>query len=108
MFGPAPDYAGVTLGHTLTFGGAAGILAAGEKLQIGPELYGNSVLSGDDKFDKDTTNLELLFGLVQALVFALLSMTYITLAIAEHRQHGSNDHSGEAPEHGTAAANVSA
>ena len=33
--------------------------------------------------------LELLFGLVQALVFALLSMTYITLAIAEHRQHGS-------------------
>lgn len=52
--------------------------------------------------------LELLFGLVQALVFALLSMTYITLAIAEHRQHGSDDHSGEAPEHGTAAANVSA
>ena len=34
--------------------------------------------------------LELLFGLVQALVFALLSMTYITLAIAEHRQHGSD------------------
>ena len=53
--------------------------------------------------------LELLFGLVQALVFALLSMTYITLAIAEHRQHGSaDDHSGEAPEQGTAAANASA
>ncbi|MEO8639207.1 MAG: F0F1 ATP synthase subunit A, partial [Chloroflexota bacterium] len=49
--------------------------------------------------------LELLFGLVQALVFALLSMTYITLAIAEHRQHGSaDDHSGEAPEQGTAPA----
>lgn len=49
--------------------------------------------------------LELLFGLVQALVFALLSMTYITLAIAEHRQHGTDDHhSGEAPEHGTASA----
>jgi F-type H+-transporting ATPase subunit a len=53
--------------------------------------------------------LELLFGLVQALVFALLSMTYITLAIAEERQHSSNDHSGESPdtaavaaEHGTA------
>ena len=43
--------------------------------------------------------------LVQALVFALLSMTYITLAIAEHRQHGSDDHpSGEAPEQGTATA----
>lgn len=49
--------------------------------------------------------LELLFGLVQALVFALLSMTYITLAIAEHRQHGDADHhSGEAPEQGTATA----
>ncbi len=40
--------------------------------------------------------LELLFGLVQALVFALLSMTYITLAIAEHRQHAHADHPGEA------------
>jgi hypothetical protein len=49
--------------------------------------------------------LELLFGLVQALVFALLSMTYITLAIAEHRQHGSDDHpSGGTPEQGTATA----
>ena len=47
--------------------------------------------------------LELLFGLVQALVFALLSMTYITLAIAEHRQHGSSDHHpGEAPDQATA------
>jgi len=53
--------------------------------------------------------LELLFGLVQALVFALLSMTYITLAIAEHRQHGSgDDHSGETPEQGTAPAHGSA
>jgi F-type H+-transporting ATPase subunit a len=52
--------------------------------------------------------LELLFGLVQALVFALLSMTYITLAIAEHRQHGSDDHSGESPEQGTAPAHGAA
>ena len=53
--------------------------------------------------------LELLFGLVQALVFALLTMTYITLAIAEHRQHGSSDdHSGEAPEQGAAPAHGSA
>jgi len=53
--------------------------------------------------------LELLFGLVQALVFALLSMTYITLAIAEHRQHGSGDsHSGETPEQGAASAHVAA
>jgi F-type H+-transporting ATPase subunit a len=53
--------------------------------------------------------LELLFGLVQALVFALLSMTYITLAIAEHRQHGAgHDHSGDAPEQGTAPAHGAA
>lgn len=53
--------------------------------------------------------LELLFGLVQALVFALLSMTYITLAIAEHRQHGSGDsHSGETPEQGAAPAHGTA
>ena len=53
--------------------------------------------------------LELLFGLVQALVFALLSMTYITLAIAEHRQHGpTDDHSGESPEQGAAPAHGSA
>jgi F-type H+-transporting ATPase subunit a len=53
--------------------------------------------------------LELLFGLVQALVFALLSMTYITLAIAEHRQHGSSDdHSGGAPGQGAEPAHGSA
>ncbi len=53
--------------------------------------------------------LELLIGLVQALVFALLSMTYITLAIAEHRQHGSSDdHSGKAPEQDAAPAHGSA
>jgi F-type H+-transporting ATPase subunit a len=53
--------------------------------------------------------LELLFGLVQALVFALLSMTYITLAIAEHRQHGSEEHpSGESPEQATAPAHGAA
>lgn len=37
--------------------------------------------------------LELLFGLVQALVFALLAMTYISTAIAEHAPAGHGDHS---------------
>ncbi|HYI67279.1 MAG TPA: F0F1 ATP synthase subunit A [Candidatus Limnocylindrales bacterium] len=37
--------------------------------------------------------LELLFGAVQALVFALLTMTYITMAIAE----GQGDHADEHP-----------
>lgn len=37
--------------------------------------------------------LELIFGAVQALVFALLAMTYITMAIAEHDGggHGSDE-----------------
>jgi F-type H+-transporting ATPase subunit a len=43
--------------------------------------------------------LEIIFGFVQALVFALLTMTYITLAIAENRQHESGDeHAGHQPE----------
>ena len=37
--------------------------------------------------------LELLFGLVQALVFALLAMTYISVAIAEGQPGHDNDHS---------------
>lgn len=41
--------------------------------------------------------LEALFGLVQALVFALLAMTYISVAIAEHHAGaGHGDEHGEA------------
>jgi F-type H+-transporting ATPase subunit a len=40
--------------------------------------------------------LELLFGLVQALVFALLAMTYISVAIAEGQSGGHGDEHGEA------------
>ncbi len=54
--------------------------------------------------------LELIFGFVQALVFALLAMTYITLAIAEHAHHGEGElahvdmaASGEAGHHPPAA-----
>src|SRR3990170_833519 len=39
--------------------------------------------------------LEVLFGFVQALVFALLAMTYISMAIAEHATH--DDNHAEAP-----------
>ncbi|MEP7081469.1 MAG: F0F1 ATP synthase subunit A [Chloroflexota bacterium] len=39
--------------------------------------------------------LELLFGLVQAMVFALLAMTYISTAIAEHHSGGHDDSHGE-------------
>jgi F-type H+-transporting ATPase subunit a len=51
--------------------------------------------------------LELLFGLVQAMVFALLAMTYISTAIAEHHSGGHEDNHGEADaphaDHPTAA-----
>lgn len=53
--------------------------------------------------------LEALFGLVQALVFALLAMTYISVAIAEHHagaghgdEHGETD-AGHAETHPPAA-----
>ena len=42
--------------------------------------------------------LEAVFGFVQALVFSLLAMTYITLAIAEHHA-GGHGHEGEDEEH---------
>lgn len=53
---------------------------------------------------------EVLVAFVQALVFALLTLTYITLAIAEHRQHESEacragtkpDHEEASPAAGTA------
>jgi F-type H+-transporting ATPase subunit a len=43
--------------------------------------------------------LELLFGAVQALVFALLTMTYITMAIAEHHGGHDDEHDAEASAH---------
>jgi len=47
--------------------------------------------------------LELIFGFVQALVFALLAMTYITLAIAEHAHHDESEspHVDQAVSEGT-------
>jgi F-type H+-transporting ATPase subunit a len=43
--------------------------------------------------------LELVFGFVQALVFALLTMTYVILAIAENEQHGTAELEDPAHEH---------
>lgn len=52
--------------------------------------------------------LELIFGVVQALVFAFLTMTYIVLALPEHEEDDAAEHAaaeGSAPgrEHGAAA-----
>jgi len=46
--------------------------------------------------------LELLIGIVQALVFALLAMTYITIAIAEH--HGGGHGTDETEHHASTPA----
>lgn len=43
--------------------------------------------------------IELLFGFIQALIFSLLTMSYIMLAVAGHGDHGAGDHA----EHGFAA-----
>ena len=43
--------------------------------------------------------LELLFGAVQALVFALLTMTYITMSIAEHGNGHGDEHDADASAH---------
>jgi F-type H+-transporting ATPase subunit a len=49
--------------------------------------------------------LEVLIGVVQALVFALLAMTYITIAIAEHEGegHGADKRGADPTEHGASA-----
>jgi outer membrane protein OmpA-like peptidoglycan-associated protein len=55
-------FANTTLDHQLVFAGAAGLLLAERKLQVGPELYGSSVMAGSDAFQRGTTNLEGILG----------------------------------------------
>ncbi len=50
------------LGSELTFGAAAALLLADRMLQIGPEVYGTTVMVGSDRFTKSTTNVEGLVG----------------------------------------------
>ena len=52
-----------TLGSRLTFGGAVGLLLADRQLQIGPEVYGTTVMTGSDRFERATTNVEGILGL---------------------------------------------
>jgi OmpA-OmpF porin, OOP family len=61
-FRPSTNFAGTTLDNQLVFGGAAGVLLADRKLGIGPEIYGASVLAGNDSFGRGTTNLEAILG----------------------------------------------
>jgi F-type H+-transporting ATPase subunit a len=54
--------------------------------------------------------LELLFGIVQALVFALLAMTYVVLATVEHHQNGVSEADGGhgSPDHANRPAGAAA
>jgi outer membrane protein OmpA-like peptidoglycan-associated protein len=49
-------------GSDLTFGAAVGVLLADRMLQIGPEVYGNTLMVGNGSFGKDATNLEGILG----------------------------------------------
>jgi len=51
-----------SLGSELTYGAAIGLLLADRMLQIGPEVYGTSVMVGSDSFKKSTTNMEGILG----------------------------------------------
>jgi OOP family OmpA-OmpF porin len=50
------------LGSEMTFGAAIGLLLADRMLQIGPEVYGTTVMVGSDRFTKATTNVEGILG----------------------------------------------
>jgi OmpA-OmpF porin, OOP family len=58
----------------LTFGAAIALLAMDKMLQIGPELYGSTAMSGDSAFKGESTNLEAILGAklrVGPMVFGL-------------------------------------
>jgi OOP family OmpA-OmpF porin len=49
-------------GSEMTFGAAFGFLLMDRMLQIGPEVYGSTLMVGNNKFTRDTTNLEAILG----------------------------------------------
>ncbi len=56
-------FAGSPIGTEVIYGAAAGIRTSDEKIVVGPELYGSTVVtSGDAFFKKLTTPLELVLG----------------------------------------------
>jgi OmpA-OmpF porin, OOP family len=57
------EFVNVKIGTELRYGFAAGLMLADDVVQIGPELYGGTVVGqGVDPFKGRTTNAELLFG----------------------------------------------
>jgi outer membrane protein OmpA-like peptidoglycan-associated protein len=58
----APGVVSTALGSELTFGAAVALLLADRMLQIGPEVYGTTVMVGSDRFSKATTSVEGILG----------------------------------------------
>jgi len=56
-------FATTTLGSQLTFGAAVALLLSDRMVQIGPEVYGNTVMTGSDRFGRATTNVEGILGM---------------------------------------------
>jgi len=58
------DFDGQPFGSEVTFGVAAGVRTAEDKLLIGPELHGSTVVSdgGKGAFDRKTTPVEVILG----------------------------------------------
>ena len=57
-----PSISVANLGSEMTFGAAFGFLLMDRMLQIGPEVYGSTLMVGSNKFTRDTTNLEAILG----------------------------------------------
>jgi outer membrane protein OmpA-like peptidoglycan-associated protein len=57
----AGTFAGSPVGHELIYAASAGLRVLDERLTVGPELFGSTVLT-DDTFKTRTTPFELLFG----------------------------------------------
>ena len=55
-------FANTALGSQMTFGAGLALLLADKRLQIGPEVYGTTAMTGSDRFSKATTNLEGILG----------------------------------------------
>jgi OOP family OmpA-OmpF porin len=78
------DGSGAKLGADMSFGGGIALLAMDKMLQIGPEVYGTTLMTGEGSFTKATTNLEAILGArfrVGDLVFGLGAGPGITRGI---------------------------
>ena len=58
----ADDGSGTKVGADMSFGGGFAFLVMDKMLQIGPEVYGTTLMTGTGRFTRETTNLEAILG----------------------------------------------